>query len=43
MDMEMLIKVLKLVTAVLVLATAIVKLVSEARGSNDRENDKEGR
>ena len=41
--MDMLIEIVKLVTAILVLATAIIKLVSAARGSNDREDKEEGR
>ena len=41
--MDMLIEIVKLATAILVLVTAIVKLMPEARGSNERKNDKEGR
>ncbi|MDO4807620.1 MAG: hypothetical protein Q4A07_10265 [Coriobacteriales bacterium] len=40
--MEMLIAIVKLVTAILVLTTAIIKLMSEAEGSNNREDKKEG-
>ena len=41
--MENLIELVKLATALLALTTAIVKLLSEAGGSHDREEEEEGR
>ena len=41
--MENLIELVKLVTALLALTTAIVKLLSEAGGSHDRRDEEEGR
>lgn len=41
--MEFLIELVKLVTALVVLAATIIKLLSEADGSNDREDKEEGR
>ena len=40
--MESLVEFVKLVTALVVLATAIIKLLSAAGGSNDREDKEEG-
>ncbi|MEE1159703.1 MAG: hypothetical protein UHS51_09795 [Atopobiaceae bacterium] len=41
--MENLIELVKLVTALLALITAIVKLLSEAGGSHDRRDEEESR
>jgi hypothetical protein len=41
--MESLVEFVKLVTALVVLATAIIKLLSAAGVSNDREDKEEGR
>ena len=41
--MDAVIEIVKLAAALVALLTALVKLRSEAKGSNDRKDDKEGR
>ncbi len=41
--MENLIELVKLATAILALATTVVKLLSEAGGPHDRKDEEEGR